>query len=219
MNSAEAQLRAQSELKVSENLVWSGVPNAREAAIVAIPETITPGIVLIAFALLWTVGTYSAAVSTPAPSQKPSSVLGTLMIALILLMAGLLHFARPLWVYRRALRTVYAVTSHRAMIIRGNRSKNINSLDPAEIVKVQCRERKDGSGNVMISTNFTVRTRNTLARRRWWFYGVSNVKDVVRSCIGAETAPGITLFLALVNSPPWTSTVQHRYRSFWHPGL
>lgn len=179
MNSAEAQLRAQSELKASESLVWSGVPTARDAAIGAIPETITPGIVLVGFALLWMVGAYSAAVSTSATSQKSSSVRGQLVIASILLVAGLLHFARPLWVYRRALRTVYAITSHRVMIIRGSGSKGVDSLDPAEIVEVQCRERKGGSGNVMVSTNFSIRTRNSFALRRWWFYGVSNVREVV----------------------------------------
>lgn len=166
-------------MKGSESLVWSGVPNARDAAIGAIAETITGGIAFVGFALLWIVGAYSAALSTPATSQKSSSSLGLLMIALILLLAGLLHFARPLWVYRRALRTVYAVTSHRVMIIRGSGSRSVESLDPAEIVEVRCRERKGGSGDVMISTNFTVRTRNTLARRRWWFYGVTNVKEVV----------------------------------------
>ena len=172
-------MRAQSELKTSESLVWSGVPNARDAAIAAIPETIMGGVSFVGFALLWMVGAYSAAVSTPATSQKPSPVLGQLMIASILLTAGLLHFARPLWVYRRALRTVYAVTSHRIMIIRGSGSRGIDSLDPAEMVEVQCREREGGAGDVRISTNFSVRTRNTLARRRWWFYGVPKVKEVV----------------------------------------
>lgn len=165
-------------MKAGESLVWSSVPNARAAAFGAIPETITPGIAWVGFAFLWMVGAYSAAVSGPAPSQKPSPVLSPLMIALILLTAGLLHFARPLWVYRRALR-VYAVTSHRVMILRGNGRKGVNSLDPAEIVEVRCHERKAGSGDVMISTNFSVRTRNTLVRRRWWLYGVSNVKEVV----------------------------------------
>ena len=73
---------------------------------------------------------------------------------------------------------VYAVTSHRLMIIRGNGIKDVKSLDPAEIVEVKYHELQGGSENVMISTNFTARTRNTLARRRWWFYGVPNVEEV-----------------------------------------
>jgi hypothetical protein len=31
-------------LHVGENLVWSGVPDARRAAVAAIPETLLPGI-------------------------------------------------------------------------------------------------------------------------------------------------------------------------------
>ena len=154
------------------------MPNPRDAAIGAIPETITGGIAFVAFSFLWMVGAYSAAVSAVGPSQKPSSVLGPLMIGLIFLTIGLLHFARPLWVYRQALRTMYGVTTHRVMIIRGNVRKGVNFLDPAEIVGVKYRARKGGSGNVMISTNFSVRTRNTLARRRWWLYGVPNAEEV-----------------------------------------
>lgn len=178
MTNPEAQLRAQSELRASESLVWSGVPNARRAAVAAIPETLTPGIALVGFAFLWTTGAYSAAVSTSTGSTQTSSpVRGTLILAFVFLVAGLLNFARPLWVYGRALQTVYAVTTHRVMIIRGNGNSSVDSLDPAEIFDVRCRERQGGSGDVMISTDFSVRTRNTLARRRWWFYAVPSAKE------------------------------------------
>lgn len=102
----------------------------------------------------------------------------TLILALVFLVAGLLNFARPLWVYLQALQTVYVVTSHRVMIIRANGSIFVDSLDPAEIFDLKCGERQDGSGDVMISTNFSVRTRNTLARRRWWVYGVPRAREV-----------------------------------------
>lgn len=45
------------------------------------------------------------------------------------------------------------------MIIRGNGGSSVDSLDPAEIVAMKCRERRDKSGDVMISTSFTVRTK------------------------------------------------------------
>jgi hypothetical protein len=78
-------------LKASESLVWSGVPDARHAAIAAIPETITPGIAFVGFAFLWMIQAYGAASSALTASQKPSSVRGTLIFASIFLMAGLLH--------------------------------------------------------------------------------------------------------------------------------
>lgn len=179
MTPAEAQIRAQSELRGSETLIWSGAPNARRAGVGAISETITPGIALVGFALLCMLQAYSAAVSGPrTSSQTSSSVTGPLLLASVLFVPGLFNFARPLWIYRLALKTVYAVTSHRLMIIRGNGNRSVDVLDPAEIVDVKCRERQDGSGDVMISTSFTVRTRNTFARRRWWFYGVPSAKEV-----------------------------------------
>ena len=177
----EAQLRAQSALGAGESLVWNSVPNARRAAVAAISETITPAIALFGFALLWTIQAYSVAVSTSTASTQTSSpVRSALIIPLVFLVGGLLNLARPLWVYRRALRTVYAITSHRVMIIRGEGRSSVDSLDPAEVCDLKSRERQDGSGDVMISTDFSVRTRNSLARRRWWFYGVPNAKAVAQ---------------------------------------
>src|SRR5215467_4533337 len=63
LDSGEEQLRVQSELKACECLIWSGVADARHTAIAAIPETITPGIAFVGFALLWMVQAYGAASS------------------------------------------------------------------------------------------------------------------------------------------------------------
>jgi hypothetical protein len=178
LTSAEAQLRAQSELQAGETLVWSGVPDARRAAIAAISETITPGIAFLGIGFLLTIQGYSTAGSMPKNSHSLSPIFGMLVFMLPALIAGLLNLLRPLWVYRRGLTTVYAVTSHRVMIIRGSGRRSVRSLDPAEIVDVRCRERPNGSGEVMISTNFSVRTKNTLARRTWWFYGAPSAKNV-----------------------------------------
>ena len=179
LTSTEAQLRAQSELQAGESLVWSGVADARRAAIAAIPETITPGIAFLGIGLLLTIQRYNTASSMPkTTSHSLSPMLGMLAFILPALIAGLLNLLRPLWVYRRGLTTVYAVTSHRVMIIRGSGRRSVRSLDPAEIVDVRCRDRRDGLGEVMISTNFSVRTKNTLARRTWWFYGVPSAKEV-----------------------------------------
>jgi hypothetical protein len=181
LTSAEARLRAQSELQAGESLVLSGVPDARRAAIAAIPETITPGIAFLGIGLLLTIQRYNTASSMPkTTSHSLSPMLGTLAFISPALIAGLLNLLRPLWVYRRGLTTVYAVTSRRVMIIRGIGRRSVRSLDPAEIVDVRCRERREGLGEVMISTNFSVRTKNTLARRTWWFYGVPSAKEVAQ---------------------------------------
>lgn len=205
----DAQLRAQSELQASETLVWSGVPNPRRAAIASISETMISGIFWVGFAFLWMIQAYGdAASASMASSHTSSPVRGTLIVAFVFLLLGLLELAgRPLWIYRRALRTVYAVTSHRIMIIRGGGSSSVDSLDPAEIYDLKCRQRKNGSGDVMITTNFSYRAKNILAKRRWWFYGVPSAKEVTHLISELEHRRSQTLsragqFVALdFNSP------------------
>jgi hypothetical protein len=109
LTSAEAQLRAQSELQAGESLVWSGVPDARRAAIAAILETITPEIAFLGIGLLLTIQRYNTASSMPkTTSHSLSPMLGMLAFMLPSLIAGLLNLLQPLWVYRRGLTTVYA---------------------------------------------------------------------------------------------------------------
>jgi hypothetical protein len=105
-------------------------------------------------------------------------MLGRLVFILPALIAGLLNLLRPLWVYWRGLTTVYAAMSHTVIIIRGSARNSVRSLDSAEIVDMQCRERRDGLGEVMISASFCVRTKNTLARKTWWFYAVPSANEV-----------------------------------------
>src|SRR5260370_172802 len=80
----------------------------------------------------------------------------------------------------KGLSTVYAVTNQRVMILSGSSTGSAKVLKPTDIFDVQHRERPDGSGDVMIRTEFSVRTRNTLARKEGWRYGVPNVKEVAR---------------------------------------
>jgi hypothetical protein len=103
----------QSELHVGENLVWSGVPDARRAAVAAIPET-------------------------------------------LLLVSG----------------------------------GSVRSIKPGDIFDVKYRERRNGSGEVMIRTDFSVRSKNLLARKQDWLYGVPNAKEVagqVSALTGRQT--------------------------------
>lgn len=81
LTSAEVQLRAQSELKAGESLVWSGVPDARRAAIAAIPETIKPRIAFLGIGLLSTIQPYNTASSMPkTTSHSLSPMLGMLAL-------------------------------------------------------------------------------------------------------------------------------------------
>ena len=173
---AEAQIRVQSELHVGENLVWSGVPDARRAAVAAIPETLLPGIVFGGaglFAMIYIYGSGSTMPKTSSRSLSP--MLAALVMGLPFVIAGLINLLRPLWIYWKRLNTSYAVTNQRVMIVSGG---SVRSIKPGDIFDVKYRERRNGSGEVMIRTGFSVRSKNLLARKQDWLYGVPNAKEV-----------------------------------------
>jgi hypothetical protein len=158
----------------------------------AIPETILPGVLFAGAGLFIMIYVYTGTTATPKSSSHAlSPVLAMLVMGFPFFVVGLINLLRPLWVYRRGLRTAYAVTTERVLIINGNTSKSVRSLGPADIYDADYRERRDGSGDVMIRTEFSVRTRNDLARRRNWFFGVPNVREVARevAAVMARQAP------------------------------
>jgi len=176
LTAAEAQIRVQSELHVGENLVWSGVPDARRAAVAAIPETLLPGIVFGGAGLFAMIYIYGAGSTMPKTSSRSlSPMLAALVMGLPFVIAGLINLLRPLWIYWKRLNTSYAVTNQRVMIVSGG---SVRSIKPGDIFDVKYRERRNGSGEVMIRTDFSVRSKNLLARKQDWLYGVPNAKEV-----------------------------------------
>lgn len=181
LTAAEAEMRAQSELQADESLVWSGVPDARRAALSAIPDTLLPGILFTGVALFLLLYGYVRIAAEQTSSHPRSSILGGLMMVGIFLMFGLINLLRPVWVYRRGLNTVYAVTNRRVMFITGNGNGSVRSLKPADIHSVNYRERSDGSGEVMIRTEFSWNNRaDTTKLKRGWLYGVPDVRTVAQ---------------------------------------
>jgi len=114
-------------LHVAENLVWSGVPDARRAAVAAIPETLLPGILFGGAGLFVMIYVYGAASTMPKTSSRSlSPMLAALMMGLPFVIAGLINLLRPLWIYWKRLNTSYGVTNQRVMVVSGGslRSKN-----------------------------------------------------------------------------------------------
>jgi hypothetical protein len=166
----------QSELHVAENLVWSGVPDVRRAAVAAIPETLLPGILFGGAGLFVMIYEYGAGSTLPKTSSRSlSPMLAALVMGLPFVIAGLINLLRPLWIYWKRLNTSYGVTNQRVMIVSGG---YVRSIKPGDIFDVKYRERRNGSGEVMIRTDFSVRSKNLLARKQGWLYGVPNAKDV-----------------------------------------
>jgi hypothetical protein len=64
---------------------------------------------------------------------------------------GLAMLSSPLWAYRKSLRTVYVITNRRAITFDGGVSTTIRSYAPERLHDVYRREKRDGSGDVIIA--------------------------------------------------------------------
>jgi hypothetical protein len=180
MNPGDAQLRAQSELQSGESLYWTGTANPARAAVTALPAAIF-GIPFAGFALFWINGAYHASSQI---SKRPDALSKGFTVfplfGLPFLVIGLGIVLAPLWAYLKGRSTVYAVTNQRVMVITGGGNRSVKSYTPADIVFVEHRERPDGSGDVLIRTNATVRSSNSISQITVGLYGVADVKQVAQ---------------------------------------
>jgi hypothetical protein len=133
------------ELEPDERIVWSGMPKpvfftpaATGLFLFAIPWT--------AFSIFWMAG----AAGFQIPDFKNGADLFPLFgVPFLLIGMGLL--STPIWVYRSALRTVYVITDQRAITFDGGRSTTIRSYPPSKLTDLYRKEKRDGSGDVIIS--------------------------------------------------------------------
>jgi hypothetical protein len=102
-----------------ERLLWSGFPRPKSAAIGAIPGTVF-GLLFAGFAAFW-ISAAAASTSQSVDFQFPGSLFPLFGVPFLLIGIGL-PFS-PLWGYRNAKHTVYAVTDRRVFIASGTRTR------------------------------------------------------------------------------------------------
>jgi hypothetical protein len=105
------------------------------------------GIPWTAFAIFWTVG--AAWGTSKAGDAGPFRAFPLFGVPFILVGLGML--SGPIWAYRKALKTVYVITNRRAITFDGGRTVTIRSYPPERLTDVYRKERKDGTGDVIIS--------------------------------------------------------------------
>lgn len=180
----QLRTKVERELVSGERIEWIGMP---------LPKFFTPaatgaflfGIPWTAFALFWTGG---AAVGTSKAGDIGLFRMFPLFgVPFILIGFGLL--ASPLWAYRKALGSVYVITNRRAITFEGGRTTVIRSYPPERLQEVYRTEKKDGSGDVII----TCRTwRDSDGDRRSEELGFFRVRDpkaveaLLRKLAGSE---------------------------------
>lgn len=189
MNPGDIELRAQSELQTGENLVWTGTPDPRRAAITSLPAALF-GIPFAGFALFWMNTAYRGTQHLSRAHNSFTSAFAVFPlfgIPFFLIGAGIV--LAPVWVYLKGRNGVYAVTNRRVMIITGKTTRAVQSITASDIVEVNHRERPDGSGDVMIRTNAVTRTNNMTSQVTVGLFGVPNVKHVAELVMNLSAQP------------------------------
>ena len=130
--------RVDRELEPNEQIQWIDMPVPKfftkfstPLFLFAIPWT--------SFAVFWIIGA----------SQSPSKAFALFGVPFLLI--GVCMLLSPLWAYYKTLKSVYVITSKRAIIIDGGKSFTIRSYPPEKLHNIYRVEKKNGIGDVLIS--------------------------------------------------------------------
>jgi hypothetical protein len=175
----DAQRQLQAELKSGERVVWAGQPRPRLFSGAAVGAVLF-GIPWTAFALFWTAGAaWGAAAAGDAGVGFPLFRLFPLF-GVPFILIGLWMLSSPYWMRRKLLRTVYAVTDGRAVVIEGAafaRSVTVHSFLPDRLTAMTRTQRTDGSGDLVFE-QFRQRAGSGTTTVTRGFLGVERVRDV-----------------------------------------
>ncbi|MEW6207400.1 MAG: hypothetical protein AB1631_03470 [Acidobacteriota bacterium] len=179
----DLQMKTQDEMEAGERLLWSDQPDPKRLSRRAILISLF-GIPWTAFALFWVV----AAAGFRLPdfssfSDGFQAVFPLFGIPFVLIGMGML--AAPLWAYRSAKRTVYAITNRRALVISFGRAKKVQSYFEQDIGDINRTERADGSGNLIFRAEETTDNRGNVRLNQIGFFGVRDVRQVERILLDA----------------------------------
>jgi len=143
----DLEAKVERELESGERIQWLGMPIPRyftpastAAFLFAIPWT--------AFALFWTAG---AAWGTMQAQGGPGLFCLFPLFGLPFILIGLAMLSSPMWARRNARSTVYVITDRRAIMFNGGWSTTIRSYPPEKLQDIYRKEKRDGSGDVIIA--------------------------------------------------------------------
>ncbi len=183
----ELERQINNELDSEETILWTGQPLPRLFARQGIGPMLF-GIPFTAFAVFWMWG----ASGFGHPTHMPGPFVLFPLFGLPFLLTGLGVLLSPLWQWRRATRTGYAVTKKRVLILeRGwTGSTTVRNLVPEQIGDRARTQRADGTGDLtfprtasVISSNYGNPSNMGYGRRGYnismaGFYSIPDVKEV-----------------------------------------
>ena len=120
------------------------------------------------FALFWMAGSWYQSESIP------FTLFG---VPFVLIGIGML--LAPLWTYKKALKTVYVISDQRALTFDGGWSTtSIRSYQPHQLDTIYRKEKKDGSGDIILSVRSWCDSDNDKQQEELGFMRIENVKKV-----------------------------------------
>lgn len=172
MDTTDRRRAVEAELRPGERIVWCGQPNPRRLAWQSLPLVLF-GIPWTAFALFWMWGASAGAMKF---DDGPSRVFPLFGLPFVLIGFGLL--GSPIWGWRRALRTVYAITTGRVLILHVGARTLVEAYEAPGFDQLERTEGASGEGDLYFARE-RYRDRDGDARsRRIGFIGIPEVRRV-----------------------------------------
>ena len=155
----DVRSRVQSELDSGERLLWAAQPDPKRFARGSLAIVLF-GLPWTAFALFWIFmasgglwGLFDGGMDVPS-DQMPFQLFSICfpLFGLPFVLIGLGMLSAPYWAKRKALRTAYAVTDRRVILLEAGfwNSVTTRTYMPAQLQRMTRTERPDGSGNLIL---------------------------------------------------------------------
>ena len=133
------------ELKPGERLLWCGQPNPWRMAF----KLIIPFIVGLAFFSVATFMIVNAILKNEVNEFSWGS-LGAVLFFCVFAVVGFSTAFSPVWAWYAARKTIYAITSKRALVIKSARGVSVFNHAPECLGSVSRKQRADGSGDLLL---------------------------------------------------------------------
>lgn len=185
----EQQRAVEYELQGGEKLLWVGRPAPGRLTLQTIPIVLF-GIPWTAFALFWMWG---ASGFGKGLHSAPGPFIFFPLFGLPFVLIGLGMLTAPLWAFRSAANTIYAITDKRLLILTGKMSgsRSIKSYTAQDIGNIERNERSNGTGDILFARNTTYnsnagRSANTSSIG---FYGIPDARSVEKLIVDTFKTP------------------------------
>ncbi|HUS35054.1 MAG TPA: hypothetical protein VM680_06845 [Verrucomicrobiae bacterium] len=167
--------KAEMELRSGERILWTAQPIAARVGRASWPLVIF-GIFWTAFSVFWVAAAGWGAWRNSTPG--PFKLFPLFGVPFVLIGIGML--TSPIWMRKKAAKTVYMITDQRAVILsQGLRGKTrVESYAPAQLQSITRDQFADGSGDIIFETRTWRDSDGDRRTSRVGFFAVPDVKTV-----------------------------------------